>query len=838
MTAGAGHSSSARKARSGRVGSLIANYSAMPGVYDEMVDANGRPRPHWAEFIAQLDGLGATELGRRFEVADRSLRDSGVFYRVYNQADGGERAWPLSHVPLLMAEGEWKTLVAGLIQRARLLEAVLQDAYGPGKLVSEGIIPAAALAGSPEFLRPMVGIEPLGGRHLRIYAVDLGRGPDGKWWVLGDRTQAPSGAGYALENRLALSRALPDVYRSLHVERLAPFFQAFRAGLTSQVQREDARLGLLTPGPLNETYFEHAYLARYLGFLLVEGGDLTVRDGTVYIRTVAGLKRADALLRRLDGDFADPLELNARSHIGVAGLVDAVRHGTVLVANSLGSGLAESRALMSFLPALGGAVLGESLALPNVATWWCGQPAEREVVKAGLDRMAVAPAFGARLPGFPSSFGAVLGARLDAKARRDLLELIDRRGVDVVGQEVVKLSTMPVWNKGKLEPRPFILRVFVAATPEGWTVMPGGFCRISNDKDARAVTMQQGGSSADVWVLADAPVPESSLLPTADRMPVRRTTGALPSRAADNLFWLGRYLERAEATLRLVRAMTGRLGDVGTSDRISHRVVALLEGLDAVPVGLALTNHAGAAAAALARRDLGGTVPVLVENARRTASVIRDRLSPDAWRVLTETEALFAGNDPLPILVEGDAFERSNAALTMIAAFSGLAQENMNRSTGWHFMEVGRRLERALATSMFVRHFAVPNASARWLDILLELADSQITYRTRYILAAARAPVVDLVTLDPGNPRSVAFQVEAMVDHLATLPGLDDGGLISEPVRIAKRLQAELVTADAASLSIDELIGIEGRLMELSNEISHRYFTHRNLPGSTWDSLG
>ncbi|WP_334175954.1 circularly permuted type 2 ATP-grasp protein [Pseudoxanthobacter sp.] len=835
MAAATGQGAAARKGRAKGSG-LLSDYAVLPGVFDEMVDGNGRPRPHWTAFIAHLEELGPAEISRRFEVADRSLRDSGVFYRVYDQADGGERPWPLSHVPLILSVDEWKSLSKGLVQRARLLEAVLQDAYGPGRLVTDGVLPATAIAGCPEFLRPMVGLKPVGGRHLRIYAVDLGRGPDGKWWVLGDRAQAPSGAGYAIENRLALSRALPDIYRSLQVERLAPFFQAFRAGLAELVQREDPRLCLLTPGSLNETYFEHAYLARYLGFLLVEGGDLTVRDGNLYIRTVAGLKRADAVLRRLDGDFADPLELNARSQIGVPGLVDALRHNSLVMANSLGSGLIESRAMMSFLPALGGALLGEGLELPNVATWWCGQPAEREVVRDNLERLAIAAAFGSRLPGRQET-GALLGAGLDADGRKAMLDLIDRRGVDVVGQEIVKLSTMPVWNKGRLEPRPFILRVFVAATHDGWQVMPGGFCRLSDDRDARALTMQQGGSSADVWVLAGAPVPATTLLPPPDRMPIRRAAGVLPSRAADNMFWLGRYLERAEATLRLVRALTGRLGDTGsTADRVGHRIVALLEAEGAVPVGLAFTNPIAAAEATLGNRQLPGAVPVLVENAKRTASVIRDRLSPDAWRVLIETEALFAGKEP--IRVEGDAFERANAALTMIAAFSGLAQENMNRSMGWRFLELGRRIERGIGIAMVVRHFGVPEASARWLDILLELADSQMTYRTRYIVAAARPQVIDLVVLDPGNPRSLAYQVNEIADHLALLPGLDDGGLVSQPVRIARRLQTQLLTADAAAVSLTDVAGVESQLMALSNEIAQRYFTHRSLPGVSWDGLG
>src|SRR5690349_20063100 len=378
---------------------LLGGYHCLfPRNFDEMMDHHGRVREHWRPFLGMLADLGPDEVNRRFAAADRHLRDSGVFYRVYEDPAGAVRPWPLSHVPLLIDATEWQELKAGLVQRAELLEAILGDIYGPAKLVREGRLPAAVIAGNPEFLRPMVGIAPPGGSHLRFYAVDVGRSPDGRWWVLGDRTQAPSGAGYALENRIALSNAMPDVYRELRVERLAPFYQAFQAELSSLNLQDDSRVCLLTPGPLNEAYFEHAYLARCLGFLLVEGEDLTVREDGVFIRTVSGLKRAEVLLRRLDSDFADPLELTARSRLGVPGLMQAVRDGTVAVANSFGAGAVEARAMLSFTPALAPRLLGEDLAIPNLATWWLGDPTRREEVLQKLDRVVIGSAFTGGLP--------------------------------------------------------------------------------------------------------------------------------------------------------------------------------------------------------------------------------------------------------------------------------------------------------------------------------------------------------------------------------------------------------------------------------------------------------
>src|ERR1043165_2796426 len=373
---------------------LLAGYHCLfPRVFDEMIDHDGHVREHWRPFLSMIVARGPDEVDRRFAAADRHLRDSGVFYRVYEDPEGAVRPWPLSHVPLLINQAEWQELQAGLTQRAELLEAILADIYGPARLVSDGRLPAAVVAGNPEFLRPMGGVKPRGDAYLRFYGVDVGRSPDGRWWVLGDRTQAPSGAGFALENRLALSRAMPDIYRQLRVERVAPFFQAFQAELSALSRRDDSPVCVLTPGPMNETYFEHAYLARYLGFLLVEGEDLTVRDDGVFIRTVSGLKRAEVLLRRLDSDFADPLELSARSRLGVPGLVQAIRDGTVVMANALGSGVVEARAMLSFLPAIAPTILGEELAIPNLATWWLGDPAVRGAVMQNLDDLVIAPAF-------------------------------------------------------------------------------------------------------------------------------------------------------------------------------------------------------------------------------------------------------------------------------------------------------------------------------------------------------------------------------------------------------------------------------------------------------------
>src|SRR3982074_2934449 len=565
------------KARPGnrRVAQWTRGYARLPGIPDEYIAQDGTPRAVWTRFFDAFAELTPADI-------DRHLREAGVTHRAPGET--ADRLWPLSHLPLLIGEADWQQLSAGIVQRAQLLELVLSDLYGEGRLVAENAIPAAAIAGSTEYLRSVCGIKPPGGRYLNLYAADVGRGPDGRWWVLGDRTQAPSGAGYALENRLVLSRAFATLYKSMNVERVAPFFEAFRDSLRASADRDEPRIGLLTPGAFSETYFEHATLARYLGFLLVEGDDLAVSGDRIHIRTVAGLKRLDVLLRRVDSNSLDPLELDASSQLGVPGLIDVLRKNGLVVANMPGSGVMEARALLGFLPSLSRRFFGEDLKMPHIATWWCGQKSAREEVLS----------------------------RLNAAS--------NDRGIDYVGQELVRLSTTPVWDQGRITPRPFVLRVFAAATPGGWTIMPGGFCRIAEQLDARAVSMGDGARAADVWVVSDRAVSASTLLPAGDTVRIRRIAGVVPSRAADNLFWLGRYLERAEATLRLVRALGTQRDPGKASSTVAHSV----ERIQRLLVTWGATSQASraqpskVAAEALQAEDKFGAAGAAVRAAKRT----------------------------------------------------------------------------------------------------------------------------------------------------------------------------------------------------------------------------
>jgi uncharacterized circularly permuted ATP-grasp superfamily protein/uncharacterized alpha-E superfamily protein len=807
-----------------RLADWLAAYRPLPDTPDELIGADGRPRDYWLKFLAGLAELPGEELDKRFELATRHIRDTGVSYRIYGE--DSERTWPINPLPLLLGAGEWSEIVAGVQQRASLMEAVLRDLYGEARLVTDGYLPAAAVTGSADFIRAVRGVEPPGGRWLNLYAVDIGRGPDGRWWVLDDRAQAPSGAGYALENRLVLSRAYPSLYNATNVERLAPFFSDFRDGLAGAATRSEPRICLLSPGPYSETYFEQAHLARYLGFLLVEGEDLVTRDGRVFVRTIAGLKRADVIWRRVDADFTDPLELNTASRLGVPGLIEAIRGGGVAVANMPGSGVVESRALLGFLPILARRLLGEDLKLPNIATWWCGQPAERDLVTGRIDELAIAGAFGGEDRGMGRP-GPTLVADLSAGERESLLANIRYRPFDFVGQEVVRLSTTPAWRDGQLSPSPFVLRVYAAATKDGWRVMPGGFCRISDRADARAISMGAGAEAADVWVVSDQPVASVSLIASREDVKVRRIPGHLPSRAADNLYWLARYLERAEATVRLVRSLCTSLMESEAALHSSGETLARLKGLLFAwgAIGKpALAGPASLAAADTLRDDkAAGSVVSLVQAARRAASSTRERLSADFWKLLVDLESRMAGAGAAP-MSQANALERAEVALQVFAALSGLAQEDMNRLAGWRFFDMGRRIERGINTCRFTRSFASDDATMDDLDLLLDLADSQITYRARYLEGVALTPVRDLVMLDPFNPRSTGFQIAAIEAHLAELPTLREDGMLEEPRRLILKLASDTEAEDATGLGAGKILAVEQRLMTLSEAVSARYF--------------
>ena len=823
---------------------LLRDYHSTEGVHDEMLAADKSLRTHWSPLISSFERLGAAELAIRRDTAARVLRENGVTYNIYGDEHGLGRPWALDLVPLILPSDEWRTIEAGLAQRTRLLNLILADFYGPQQLLRDGTLPPGLVFANPAFLRPCHGILTLNNQFLYLHAVDLARAPDGRWWVLSDRTQAPSGAGYTLENRIVLTRVLPDEFRELRAERLAHFFQTMRDMLRSLPAQSGGQpnVVLLTPGPYNETYSEHVYLARYLGFPLVEGGDLTVRDQRVFLKTLEGLQPVDVIIRRADDAFCDPLELRSDSILGVPGLVEAARAGNVVVANALGSGVVETPALSAFLPGLCRRLLGEELKLPMLATWWCGQEKEFAYVRENLERLVIKPAF------FRDGSGPRFAGDLNKKDRATLLAQMEAAPYNFVAQERIGLSTAPVWERGALEPRPVVLRTFTCATKDGYQVMPGGLTRFSNSPDQLVVSMQNGGGSKDTWVLGEGPVSQLTLLlHTTPIVRLERAAAEVPSRVADNLYWLGRYAERLEDTLRLLRCVLVRLtGDVGTEETPDFTgLVQLLSHLDLFPVEFrekhTMVSVEREVFQLIYRTNRLGTVRELQGRLSNIAFSLRDRFTADTWRIINKLQADTKPRPRTGRIPIAEMVALLDASIIDLAAFAGMEMENMTRGHGWRFLDIGRRIERAGNMSSLVNAaLAVQISGLDTLEPVLEIADSVMTYRRRYFSQPQWPPALDLLLADETNPRSLAFQILALADHAANLPQAQDR---SQNTRHTDSMRALLEKADWPALAhgqlnaggddLDELLAqVAAGLRGLSDSLTHQFFSHATTRAS------
>jgi len=815
---------------------LAGQYAPRFAETDEMTEADGSLRPYWAPFVSMMDDLGPAEVVSRWEQARRLIRENGITHNIYDAADGMARPWTLDLIPLLIPAAEWNYVGQALVQRARLLNALLSDLYGPATCVTSGLVPPELLYANPWFLRALHGSPPPLGQWLHFYAADLMRGPDGAFRVLADRTQSPSGAGYCLENRIVLNRALPSVVRQCNVYRLAPFFIALRKALAALARTDDPRVVLLTPGPYNETYFEHAYLAKYLGYTLVQGNDLTVRDCRVYLKTLSGLHRVDVILRRVDDDFCDPLELHSRSFLGVPGLCQAVREHTVAVANALGSGILQVPAFLPFLPGLCKHFLGQELKVGSIDTWWCGQPRELQYVQEHLDRLVIKPSF--PLGGSDPIFGD----ELTKEERAELAARIQARPANFVAQEPVASYGAPVLINEQVQSRRFVVRGFLAAQGDSFAVMPGALTRVTSSPDSRVVSLQKGGGSKDTWILADEPVSEVTLLTPEDTpVQLRRGGGDLSSRVADDLYWLGRYTQRAEAVVRLARCLFNRLADPNMfEDSMALQTLSRqLLGWSPRPG----PGMAGRVACELFSPADPSGLRSAIARVRTLADVLRDRISYDAWHSLRDIEREVTefngdiGDRITPVL---DLFNRLVAGFLSL---SGMSSDSMTRGQAWLFLDIGARIERGIAVAGLVQGTLTVQTDDEplLLDALLDAADSSLTYRRRYLTNVTAPAVVDLLLADETNPRSVAFAAAALDRHLATLPSEAKHPHQRLDHQLAMKLFTELQVVDLEEVcrvsagkreQLDALCGrIVSSLWNISDLLSQTYFDHAPLSG-------
>ena len=872
--AGAGHFDELR-------GGLIAPADQQEADASKMIADSARLTGAWGQFFSYLKHDRAADLNRREASLKRQILDNGVSYNVFADAGGPQRPWSLDLFPLIIEPESWQQIEAGVTQRMRLHERVMADVYGPQQLLALGLLPPALVHGHPGYLRPMHGVKPVGGTHLHVAAFDLARGPDGQWWVVSQRFQAPSGLGYLLENRLAISGQFPEAFRSMHVQRLAATYRALMDSLRQMSPAGvDSHLALLTPGPYNETYFEHAYLARYLGLTLVQGSDLIVRDERLFLKTLKGLVPIHGLLKRVDDQYLDPLELRPDSTLGVPGLLQAIRAGNVLVANAPGSAFLESPALLGFLPALSEHLLGESLQLPSLPTWWCGERSAQEDALPRLRELAIKPTY----PGSPvhGSFDAVMGRSLSERELDEWAGRIVRQGEEHSMQAYVPISQMPTWQSsqadiagdaasGLMVPRSVILRAFaVSDGVQSWRVLPGGLARVAGAA-VDISSMQRGGSSADVWVLTRGEVDATTLLqPHITPAIVAQRKRMVTSRAAENLYWLGRYSERTENTIRLARLTLECLSGEDQSsspllDWLGELAVENTLVLPTVPSAQqARRVFERSLIASLASADGATSVGYNLRALKMTASNVRERFSQEHWRVILQAEDEFFSRCGEASIREDfsslEALRVLKSASTHMAAITGAQTDRMTRDDGWRLLSIGRHIERLsfLAPSLMSGFKTGVVHTGGGFDAMLELFDSIITFHALYQQSRDLPALLDLLVLDRDNPRSLAWVAHTLRGRLAKLAGSEPGVLSALSYRVPDITGtwslAQLCETQAVAAPIGHVPGLQGAqgpgyyfelnalllqcvssAHKISEEISATYFTHSQ---DTKQSLG
>ncbi|MEO0795753.1 MAG: circularly permuted type 2 ATP-grasp protein [Verrucomicrobiota bacterium] len=827
----------------------LASYQQTRGFFDEWKSSKGAVAMHWDEFFRKLDRLGESDYRQREDQLERMIAENGITYNVYSDPENTNRLWKMDAIPLLLDQAEFDEIERAQSQRSRLLNLILEDIYGDQVLLKENLYPVGLVFGNPTFLRPVHGLLPKGRQFLHNYSSDLARSPDGNWWCLTDRLDAPSGLGYSIENRVISTRVMADLMAGHPVRRLASYLGHFADALKQASPRtvENPFVVLLTPGSYNETYFEQSYLARTLGFPLVEGADLTVRDDRVYLKTIHGMKRVDVIFRRLDSEWCDPLEFRSDSLLGVPGLINAIRQDQVSVVNAPGVGVLETPALAAFLPLICPRLLGEDLLMPSIATWWCGQKNERQYVLDNLEHLVIKPTF-------PSlNQKSYFGPSLTKKALSELKEKIRSHPDEFTAQEMVKQATTPVYDdeSTSLVPRHFMVRTFQVSGDESRPfTMPGGLCRVAHSAISPDVSMQVGGISKDVWVIGDSDAHKEQALVQQFFAKQSLSIGSktpLSSRLADSLYWVGRYFDRADGMIRGILVIINALREIRNEDDLEN-VLRFVEGfspnLNLEQIRASMKPEVGVTEVveqALRQIIAGPSFPdrlthVLSELGRVTFSV-KELISADLPRLLRSMPI-----DELPKLCEGRLIgdQEVYVVLTQLqdsmAAFAGIIAENTVRGHDWVFINLGRRIERSMNLSVILRSCLEAPVSSEGFLLwnLLEYTDSAVTYRRRFLTRMRVDAVCQLIIIDPTNPRSLAFQFEEILNSVRLLPHYDPSNNTAID-RLALKAYSDTVILEPSELYLVEdgyrpnvrsfLRDSYDHLIRLSNELSHYYFS-------------
>jgi uncharacterized circularly permuted ATP-grasp superfamily protein/uncharacterized alpha-E superfamily protein len=833
---------------------LFQDYYSSDQSYDELIGEDGKVRPDWEVFFHTYGQLGDEEMATRNQDTLRLLKENGVTYNIYGDPNGLNRPWKLDNIPFMISRNEWQVIEAGLTQRAQLLNLILEDIYGERKLIRQGLLPMELIYNHAGFLRPCSGIRLPGKHQLILYSADVAKSTKGKIWVVADRTQAPSGSGYALENRTTMTRVIPELFNGLKVRHLSPYFNSLRSGLNEIAphQNLNPRIVILTPGSNNETYFEHSYLSSYLGFTLVQGNDLIVKDNFVWLKTLGGLERVDVIMRRVDDIYCDPLELKAESQLGIPGLLQCVRSGNVSIANPLGSGILENPGLMSFLQPISRYFLSQDLILPTIATWWCGQQKELQYVLENIQTLVIK-----KIHRNPTGSSSIDGASLSASALKEFKKQIKANPSLFVGQEKVEISTTPSLNNGKIEPRKVLFRSFLVSNQDEYKAMAGGLCRTSSDTGNFIISSQSGGFSKDAWIISPEPGRIVNLLKDSPESKTETYNDMLPSHAAENLFWVGRNTERLLGNARFLRTVMQFLaeGNKLINDNNKQTEINLLQAFTNYSFTLpGFTGEAGEKFAdpwkelrdVLFNEKRAGGIKYNFIQFQRAVNEVRDHWSTDTWRVIRGMEEELQHDISLSHHGSLQMLQTLDNLITSTVAFIGLNRESISREQGWIMLDLGRKIEQSLLVISMLKTTLVKKYSEQ-VEYNLQQAvlisnEGLVNYRYKYRRPIQILLVIDLLLFDPNNPRSLTYQVVRLKNYLQNLPKNQSNYSLTEYERLI--LEADtllkladknvLVSFDAEGTTYHHLDAFLSKLYSILGAIpgvlSKTFFKHEMTP--------
>ena len=822
--------------------------------HDEMFTPDRGIKPYWNVLFKGLNNLGENGLNSRQKDIDWLLSENGVTYNVYNDPKGLHRPWNLNVVPFLLHDSEWKVVEKGLKQRAEILDLVLKDIYGERTLIKNGIVPHEVIYGHRGFLRQCSGISYTTEKFLSIYSADISRGTDGRLWVVNDRTEAPSGMGYALENRSTTSRILPEMFSKMNVKRLSGFFNEFNQMLidASPENKENPNIVILTPGSHNETYFEHAYLASFLGYPLVQGNDLVVRDGFLWMKSLKGLKQVDVVLRRVDDAYVDPLELREDSHLGVAGLLDVVRRKNVAIINPVGSGVIENPGLIPFMPAVAKYFLNEELILPQIASWWCGQETEKNYVLNNLSNLVI------KRIDRTNRESIHFGEFLNAEQLENLKAQINERPYRFVAQEKISFSTAPNLTNGVFEPRNMVARAFSIATKDGYSVMPGGLVRVAPEKDTIRVSNQRGGTSKDFWILEDTPSADTK---TQYWNPKTAVTASglndLPSLTAENLYWAGRYVGRTLVNARFIRMVLKQMVLLQNNDEKPNSVkLQVLFNAVTQLTGTfpgfcekdedgehAMDNPYKEMLSVILDKERPGSLAYTITMFSNSYYSIRNLWSSDMWRVFENIQKIWKTFEEDTDRSINKIIKVLNQLITRLIAFMGLIEESIMVQQGLLLYFIGLQLEQSMLTITKCRSLLTikydEQVEYELLEYLLASHESLNIYRYSYRSYIQVEHVIDLILLDLEYPRSLTFMLNRIQKDISKLPHSNNDNHLSDYQKFVFEAFSKLRLSNSDGLvktksaknmlreDLDDLFGeLSDLLYKTSQSISNTYFDH------------